>query len=119
MEIDFKDYVKEDNFLNLRSNKEILEHDNLEELGSFLRNNPGITKLSLENCDIDSSNIKRLIAPIKESNISNLDISCNKLGAVGAAEIANELSNLTILNISCNKLGAVGAAEIAYTNSRI
>ena len=78
----------------------------------FLKNNPHITALNLKSCNIDNAKIKLLIAPIKESNITILDISSNQLYDVDAAEIA-ELINLTTLNISCNQLTTKGAAKLS------
>ncbi|MCC8484152.1 MAG: hypothetical protein LN561_06415 [Rickettsia endosymbiont of Labidopullus appendiculatus] len=111
--VNFKDYVKDGNFLDLADKKWISNNPNiLKKLSLFLQNNPGITALNLKNCDIDSAKFELLIALIKESNISNLDISSNPLGDVGAAKIA-ELSNLTALDIACTALTDVAVDEIA------
>jgi Leucine-rich repeat (LRR) protein len=119
MEIDFKDYVKNGNYLHLQHQSKILnDHNNLEKLCSFLKNNPHITALNLKGCNIDNAKIKLLIAPIKQSKITILDISSNQLYDVDAAEIA-ELINLTTLNISCNQLTTKGAAKLSTLSNLV
>ncbi|WP_341748919.1 hypothetical protein [Candidatus Tisiphia endosymbiont of Sialis lutaria] len=117
IEIDFKDYVKNGNYLHLQHQSTILnDPNNLEKLCSFLKNNPHITALNLKGCNIDNAKIKLLIAPIKESNITILDISSNQL--YDAAEIA-ELINLITLNISCNQLTTKGAAKLSTLSNLV
>lgn len=119
MEIDFKDYVKNGNYLHLQHQSTILDdHNNLEKLCSFLENNPHITALNLKGCNIDNAKIKLLIASIKQSKITTLDISYNQLYDVDAAEIA-ELINLITLDISCNQLTTKGAAKLSTLSNLV
>ncbi|WP_341751296.1 hypothetical protein [Candidatus Tisiphia endosymbiont of Piscicola geometra] len=105
-------------YLNFDNNAEILSNilsnqKSLEAFSSFIQsNNKQVLGLKLGKCEINSDKIKLLIEPIKNSNITILDVSYNALGDKGAAEIA-KLSNLTNLNIADNNIGDKGAAEIA------
>ncbi|MCC8399315.1 MAG: hypothetical protein LN563_01885 [Rickettsia endosymbiont of Platyusa sonomae] len=116
MTIDFNAHV-EGNCLNFEDEgttlSEILSSDdNLNKFSSFINANPNITALNLDNCNIDIGKIKLLIKPINNSNITDLDVSCNEITAEGATEIA-KLTNLATLNIEYNKITDVGATTIA------
>ena len=77
-----------------------------------------VKKLSICNCDITSSGIKRMTETLSDFNhsLKKLDISSNNLSDDGAEAIGDYLSKSSILcelNVSCSGITHVGAVKVA------
>ena len=77
-----------------------------------------VKKLSICNCDITSSGIKRMTETLSDFNhsLKKLDVSFNFLSDDGLEAIGNYLSKNSILcelNVSCTGITDVGAVKVA------
>ena len=93
-----------------------MEDRALEVLGQAMRENLVLRSLSIANCNIShliANKMERVI--LNHGGLRELDLSWNKLGAVGARAVAKVLpeSNLHVLNLSWTGLGDAGGVAVA------
>jgi len=87
-------------------------------LGEALKKNTTLTTLNISSCSIETefAKIAEALKENKDSALTTLDISRNRIQAKGAIAIAKALEKnktLTELNISWNNIGVEGAKAIA------
>jgi len=81
----------------------------------LLKNCPNLTSLLIENCKIeeaDCNQITSLTQLIDLTQLIELDLGYNNIGAQGASAIAQSLTQLTELNLAGNNIGDQGGSAI-------
>ena len=86
-----------------------------QELARLLSSNSSLTFLDLSNPSRSEENVKPVLTLDSDSEIHQLSMRCELIGAYGASSLARALRSnrsLNYLDLSFNEIGKAGAAEL-------
>lgn len=110
------------NKIDIVLDNQILNHNDVTQLASFLMNEAfDVKTLSLKNCGLDNTDVETIMDAIGRGHLKEfeiIDFSKNNIDNAGAISIAkglNKINHVDQINLDNTKIGDKGLAALTYS----